>query len=213
MDSALPVIEVVTFRANQRCMEDLELFKEVRDIVAVSTSVKAMYWGRSIELPSVFFWVLLWDSHAQSTAREETVPHAEMVRKLDALVDDPSRKSIFHTCFAEQDLPLACIEAPITEFDIAILKDMESLPVRERLAESIMSHLRATHLEGLLSIARGIALEDVLTNLYLAGWNSIEDHMKLGTHESHEIIVNELEEIFPYFRDLQIHHVRFERHA
>jgi len=37
MDSALPVIEVVTFRANQRCMEDLELFKEVRDIVAVST--------------------------------------------------------------------------------------------------------------------------------------------------------------------------------
>lgn len=37
VDLALPVIEVVTFRANQRCMEDLELFKEVRDIVAVST--------------------------------------------------------------------------------------------------------------------------------------------------------------------------------
>jgi len=97
-----------------------------------------------------------------------------MVRKLNALVDDPSRKSVFHTRFAEQDPLLACIEAPVTEFDITILKDMESLPVRERLAESIMSHMRTTHLEGLLSMARGIALEDVLTNLYLAGWNSIE---------------------------------------
>lgn len=100
--------------------------------------------------------------------------HAEMVRKLDALVDDPSRKSVFHTCFAEQDLPLACIEAPITEFDISILKDMESLPERERLAESIMSQVRAMHLEGFHSMARGIALEDVLTNLYLAGWNNVE---------------------------------------
>ena len=37
--------------------------------------------------------------------------------------------------------------------------------------------------------------------------------MNFGSHESHEIIVNELEEIFLYFKDLQIHHVRFERHA
>jgi hypothetical protein len=171
-----------------------------------------MYWGRSVELPSVFFWVLgeqapafnlpllffphhvspaypvhrpigiaawlhvtVWDSHAQSKAREETVSHAEMVRKLNALVDDPSRKRVFHTRFTnEQDLPLACIEAPITEFDITILQDMESLPARERLAESIMSRMRTSHLEGLLSMARGFALEDESTILYLAGWNSIE---------------------------------------
>ena len=100
--------------------------------------------------------------------------HAEMVRKLDALVDDPSRKSVFHARFAELDPPLACIEAPVTEFDITILKDLESLPIRERLAESIMSHMRTTRLDGFVSLARGIALEDVLTNVYLAGWNSIE---------------------------------------
>ena len=100
--------------------------------------------------------------------------HAEMVRKLDALVDDPSRKSAFHTRFSEHDPPLACIEAPVTEFDITILKDMESLPVRERLAQSIMSHMRITHPQGFLSMARGIALDDVLTNVYLAGWNSVE---------------------------------------
>lgn len=37
--------------------------------------------------------------------------------------------------------------------------------------------------------------------------------MKLGSHESHELIVNDLEKFFPLFRDMQIHHVRFERHA
>jgi len=37
--------------------------------------------------------------------------------------------------------------------------------------------------------------------------------MKVGTQESHEIIVKELEEVFLILRDLHIHHVRFERHV
>jgi hypothetical protein len=112
-----------------------------------------------------------------------------MVRKLDALVDDPSRKSVFHTCFAEPDVPLACLEAPITEFDISILKDMESLPESERLAESILSRMRAMHLEGLLSMARAIALEDVLTNFYLAGWNSIEVCVSLRISRKSDVLM------------------------
>jgi len=39
MESALPVIEVVTFRANKTCLDDPGLFKEVRDMVAATTSV------------------------------------------------------------------------------------------------------------------------------------------------------------------------------
>jgi len=37
--------------------------------------------------------------------------------------------------------------------------------------------------------------------------------MKLGTQESHEIIVKESEECFQYLGHLQVHHVHFERHA
>jgi hypothetical protein len=37
--------------------------------------------------------------------------------------------------------------------------------------------------------------------------------MRLGTLESHQKIVKEAEELFSYFRDLQIHHVHFERHT
>jgi len=37
MESALPVIEVVTFRANKTCLDDPRLFKEVRDMVAATT--------------------------------------------------------------------------------------------------------------------------------------------------------------------------------
>jgi len=86
MESTLPIIEaeVVVFHANKRCLEDLGLFKEVRDMVAATTrcvqpaqtkskvpdvlgyslllerlvSVKSMYWGRSIEQPPVFVWLL-----------------------------------------------------------------------------------------------------------------------------------------------------------
>jgi hypothetical protein len=37
MDSALPVIEIVIFRANQSCLDDPALFKDVREMVAATT--------------------------------------------------------------------------------------------------------------------------------------------------------------------------------
>jgi len=214
MELALPIIEIVTFRANETCLGDLGLFKEVREMVATTTNVKAMYWGRSVQMPSVFFWLLLWDSFAQSAAREGTPSHAEMVRKLDALVDDPSRKRDLHIRFREHgDPPLACIEAPVTELDICVVKDIEVLAEWERRAESIGANLRAAQLEGALSMTCGRAVGDALTSAYLCGWNSVEDHQKMGTLKSHEVIVKEAEGIFGYISDLQIHDVPFERHA
>jgi hypothetical protein len=178
-----------------------------------------MYWGRSVQMPSVFFWLLceyinqssslclsllpsessvsniayrlhpgrplrncnyihffvVWDSFAQSAAREGTPSHAEMVRKLDALVDNPSRKRVLHIRFREQgDPPLACIEAPVTELDICVVKDFEVLAEWERRAESIGANLRAAQLEGALSMTCGKAVGDALTSAYLCGWNSVE---------------------------------------
>jgi len=212
MESAPPVIEVVTFRANKTCSDDPGLFKEVRDMVAATTSVKDMYWGRSVEQPHVFIWLLFWDSFTQSAARAETPSHVEMVRKLDALQDDPSHKQVFHVHFTQHP-PLTCIEAPVTEFDIAVVRETESLPTWNRISESAMGHLRALRPEGYLAMAHGKAQEDELTTVYTAGWTSIEDHMKLGMVEGHEQIVNESEEAFPHLKDLQMHHVYFERHA
>jgi hypothetical protein len=37
--------------------------------------------------------------------------------------------------------------------------------------------------------------------------------MKLGSQESHGILVKEIEEVFLFVRDLHVHHVRFERHV
>jgi len=37
MESALPIVEVVIFHANERCLGDLGLFKDVRDMVAATT--------------------------------------------------------------------------------------------------------------------------------------------------------------------------------
>ena len=120
--------------------------------------------------------VLVWDSLAQSTARAETQSHTDMVRKLDALVDDSNSfyKRVWHVHFAAEYLPLTCIEAPVTEFEIVILKDLEVRPAWERLALSILSNVRAVEPEGFRSLALGTVLGDPLTNIYLGGWDSVE---------------------------------------
>jgi hypothetical protein len=37
MEPALPIVEIVTFRANETCLGDLGLFREVREMVAATT--------------------------------------------------------------------------------------------------------------------------------------------------------------------------------
>jgi hypothetical protein len=101
-----------------------------------------------------------------------------MVRKLDALIDDPSSdksKTVFHVHFPDHP-PLACIEAPVTEFDIATLKDSEraNVPQFERISNSVVTNVKALQLEGFRSVSRGVALENVLTIIYMVGWDSIE---------------------------------------
>jgi hypothetical protein len=99
-----------------------------------------------------------------------------MVRKLDALIDDPSSdksKTVFHVRFPEHP-PLACIEAPITEFDVTVLNDVENKPTADRLADSVMANMRVTQVEGLRAVTRGTRLGDELVGVYTCGWDSIE---------------------------------------
>ena len=120
----------------------------------------------------------VWDSLEQSTAREGTSSHTEMVRKLDALTDDPSRKLVLHVRFSDlYDPPLDCIEAPVTEVDLGFIKEDVLLAEWDRRAKSLMSHMkrvRAEGQEGLRTLALGKAVDDAKRTLYLVGWNRIE---------------------------------------
>jgi hypothetical protein len=99
-----------------------------------------------------------------------------MVRKLDALIDDPSSykgKMVLHARFLDHP-PMACIEAPVTEFDVGVLRDVEYVPLRERNADAIFAGLRSGRVEGFRSVSRGMGLEDARMNVYIVGWDSIE---------------------------------------
>ena len=98
-----------------------------------------------------------------------------MVLKLDALIDDSksSHRRVLRVRFSEC-LPMPCIEAPVTEFDINILKNLEARPTWEHNTSSLFSNFRAAKLEGFHSLALGTALEDPLIDVYLAGWDSVE---------------------------------------
>jgi hypothetical protein len=98
-----------------------------------------------------------------------------MTRKLDALVDDPSRKRVMHMNFAQFEFdPLACLEAPVTEFDMAELEDSQIAAQWNRVGLSIMANIRAAQPEGYLSMARGVSVEDMKNIVYLSGWRSVE---------------------------------------
>jgi len=183
-----------------------------------STTVHAMYWGRSVTTttttslgpPSLFFWLLLWDSFAESTMRVGTPSHAELVGRLDALVDEPSSKRVYHVHFSEHPLP--CIEAPVTAIAFAALKDIQCQDTWRRARESARSSLRAACPDKLKSV-HGTTLEDVQTMVDMSGWESVEGLTNLGTDESHQKAIEDIEACLLYLKDLEIYHVHFERHT
>jgi hypothetical protein len=99
--------------------------------------------------------------------------HTELVSRLDALVDDPYRKYVYHLHFSERQ-PLPCIEAPVTEIAITVLKDTHDLDTWNRLTDLIISDIRALGIEGFLSSTHMRPPEDEKTIVYLAGWESVE---------------------------------------
>jgi hypothetical protein len=99
--------------------------------------------------------------------------HAKLVNRLDALVDDPSHKSVYHLHFSEYP-PLPCIEAPVTEVSITVLEDNQHLDTGNRLADLIVSDFRTMCLEGFLNSTHTRPLGDAKTIVYFSGWESIE---------------------------------------
>jgi hypothetical protein len=155
-----------------------------------------MYWGRNLLSPSVFVWLfrkwvylyqvapfahistvtdgIVWDSFAQCMMREGSPSyHAELVSRLDALVDDPSRKYVYHLHFSESSL-LSCIEAPVTQVTITVLEDAEDLDTWNHRTDLVISEIRALCMEGFLGSTHARPPDDVKTIVYIAGWESSE---------------------------------------
>ena len=116
---------------------------------------------------------IVWDSLAQSRMREGTASHAELVNRLDALVDDPSSKRDYHIHFSQHP-PLACIEAPVTMVAVAELRDIQYLDMWNRLGLSVVTNFKAASAEGYVDSAWANPLEDVQTFVVMSGWDSIE---------------------------------------
>ena len=68
-----------------------------------------------------------------------------------------------------------------------------------------MGHYRGV--SQLCDVLVGACIDQVVWEL------GTQDHMRIGMQEDHGRIVKEGEEIFPLFRDFQMHHVHFERHT
>jgi hypothetical protein len=105
--------------------------------------------------------------------REGTASHSELVWRLNALVDDPSSKHVYHVHFHKHP-PLSCIEAPVTTYTFAVLKDIKYLNMWKRLGDSVVSNFRRTAAEGLVGSELADVSEDVQAVLFLSGWKSVE---------------------------------------
>ncbi|KAI9448760.1 hypothetical protein F5148DRAFT_698813 [Russula earlei] len=203
------VVQVVQFYANDRCMADPSLFRAVRNMAQgwQEKGLKAQHWGTAARQANDVYWLLFWQSHAHAAAVKADPLYPILVQKRQALATAPVHD--FHVCFSGN--PRRTIEVPVTEVDLYRTNDAGAAETQERIRR-VTHRVESLQMQGFIALSWGVTVEDGTRGVYLGGWRSIEEHMRLGTLDDHKVFVEECEEIFKNFRELSVAHVTFKAH-
>ncbi|KAH9162053.1 hypothetical protein EDB89DRAFT_2027606 [Lactarius sanguifluus] len=221
-----PIVEVIQFVSTDQCLADPSLFQALRNIVQgwQEKGLKGQYWGATMEKPNNIYWVLceftgpvfafnhdkvaVWQSRAQAAAFAADPLYPEFVQRHQSLATTPVRD--LHVPLS--GTPQLCVEAPVTEVDIYKAHGARIEETHE-MAHSGMRHLRSLQPQGFTGSSYGVTHEDPSVGVYIAGWKSVEDHMRVGMEEGHEKFKEEAEEIMKHLSDLAIAHIAFKKHG
>jgi hypothetical protein len=210
MTSEPLVVEVVRFVATAQCIADPSLFQAVRDFVAHDRKDKGLtahYWGASVERPNEYFWFLLWQTRAHAAAFEEDPLYPAFAQQRQALATAPVL-AIFVRMTGN---PRLSLEAPVTEVDVYRLQAAGAEKTQDMIRR-LTYRIESLLMRGFMALSWGVALEDGSRGAYIAGWRTIEEHMRLGTLEDHKVFVQETELVFENVLELHVSHVHFKLH-
>ncbi|KAH9021706.1 hypothetical protein EDB83DRAFT_2320444 [Lactarius deliciosus] len=204
-----PIVEVIQFVSTEQCLANPSLFQALRDIVQgwQEKGLKGQYWGATMEKPNNIYWVLFWQSRAHAAAFAADPLYPEFVQRRQSLATTAVRD----LCASLSGNPQLCVEAPITVVDIFKAHEARIEKMHETL-HSAMHLLWLLQLQGFTGSSFGVTHEDPLVSIYFGGWNSVEDHMRIGMEEGHEKLKEVAEEFMNQLSDLTMAHIAFKKH-
>ncbi|KAH9991055.1 hypothetical protein BJV77DRAFT_963066 [Russula vinacea] len=215
-----PVVQFVQFRANDRCLADPSLFQAVRDTAQgwQEKGLNAQYWGTSVLQANEFYWLLFWQSYAHATAIKADPSYPSFFQNREALVAAPVFE--IHAPLSGDPQPERTLKAPVTEVDFYRTDDIEVNPDSKPAAAihdmvvRVNYHIESLQLPGYISQNWGFAFEDGRWAIVLRGWESIEDHMRLGMldDDGHRSFVQQTEEIFKSLTEVSVGHAYIKSH-
>ncbi|KAH8999856.1 hypothetical protein EDB86DRAFT_3242550 [Lactarius hatsudake] len=223
-----PIVEVIQFVSTEQCLANPFLFQELRDIVQgwQERGLKGQYWGATVVKTNNIYWVLceftglvfasnhnnkvaVWQSRAHAAAFAADPLYPEFVQRRQSLATTPVR-DLYVSLSGN---PQLCVEAPITVVDIFKAHEARIEKMHETL-HSTAHHLWLLQPRGFTgSSSLGVTHEDPSVGIYFGGWNSVEDHMRIGMEEGHEKWKEAAEEFMMQISDLTIAHIAFKKHG
>ncbi|KAH9959504.1 hypothetical protein BGW80DRAFT_1464756 [Lactifluus volemus] len=146
--------------------------------------------------------------HSHATAVKADPSYPTFTKRLQAL----SKTPISEDCVVRMSgNPKRCLEGPVTELDVYKVDDEDPETTQEKIRR-VTYRIESLQMQGFIALSWGVAAGDGTRGLYIAGWKTVEDHMRLGTLESHKVFVQETEEIFKNMKELIVAHVPLKRH-
>jgi len=203
------IVEVVQFISTKQCVANPSLFEAVRKIVQrwQDNGMKGQYWGTVEGKPDNIYWILVWQSRAHAAAFAADPSYPEFVQRRESLATSAVRD--IHVPVSGTPQPYM---APVTEVSIYTTHDSR-IEKTHKEARAMIHLLRSLKPTGFHGSVDGVTLEDPTVGLYIAGWNTVQDHMRVGMEEGHEKFRETTEEIFDNLKDLTVAHVTFKKHG
>ncbi|KAI0034746.1 hypothetical protein K488DRAFT_68918 [Vararia minispora EC-137] len=164
------------------------------------------FWGRAIERPKKFFWVIYFHD-ADALVLFKSHPDNGVFRARCALVG-ADHLALYRPALAYPLLPL--VTAPITTFNYFRLKAEWELAPVENLVVACNGLLASRKLPGYYGYTWVIPDERGGEGLLIGGWETIEQHDQMGKDD--EELVERYEELFTTAAKIDVNHAHFERY-
>ncbi|KAH9008811.1 hypothetical protein EDB84DRAFT_1571744 [Lactarius hengduanensis] len=196
-----PIVEVIQFVSTEQCLANPSLFQALRDIVQgwQEKGLNGQYWGATMEKPNDIYWVLCEFTGPVFACNHDKVAVWQSRTHAAAFAADP----LYPDCASRHPSPMSP-------------PSRRTKPAIEKMHETVHSAahlLRSLQLQGFTGSSLGVTHEDPSVGIYFSGWNSVEDHMRIGMEEGHEKLKEEAEEFMKQLTDLTIVHIAFKKHG
>ncbi|KZV75319.1 hypothetical protein PENSPDRAFT_681271 [Peniophora sp. CONT] len=201
-------VALIVFNGSEDSVGPFEALRSEFEMKGSLTVPDGHFWGRGVERPNRFFWIVFFKSDASLSEYFEDGSRPAFRDRILEMTSDPI---IFHGLHTRPNMR-ELLKAPVVEVSHFRLKPSGTVAESAVQCQIVSDALIARKTKGLHGFSWALTEERGGEGVYIGGWDSITDREASINYEDHDLI-EQIEKGFDLAESIAMMNVVFQLHT